>query len=164
MTAAPVRRDLPRGLVLAAAGEGDVEAVFRIRTAVEHNHLDRAALSRRGITPEWVRHLLRHGALSVWGAWTSEREMVGFCAVKPQAREIFGLFVMPGWQGRGVGDALLRLAVEDLLRRGAGAIGLETGRGTPAHGFYLRRGWVETGSDPEAEDVALRLTPGRGGR
>ena len=159
-----VEPGLPEDVVLAPAGEEDVEAVFRIRTAVSHNHLDRAALAERGITPAWVRHLVRHGALRIWGAWTPERDMVGFCAVKPQAREIFGLFVVPGWQGRGVGSALLDTAVDHLWRGGAGTIGLETGRGTPAHGFYLRRGWVEVASDPEAEDVPLRLRTGAAGR
>jgi GNAT superfamily N-acetyltransferase len=144
------------GVEIAAARCEDIDEVFRIRVAVEHNHLSMQALAARGITPDWTRHLLREGILAIWCAWAPGPRMAGFCAVNVMAREIFGLFVAPSCQGEGVGSALLASAVEALAARGVGALSLATGRGTPAHGFYLRRGWVEVGDGSVAGDVALR--------
>jgi tRNA (guanine37-N1)-methyltransferase len=64
---------------------------------------------------------------------------------RPEGRwYVARLAVAPDWQGRGVGSLMMDL-IEGLAPPGTAAISLLTGAGsTPNHGFYRRRGYVET--------------------
>ena len=64
---------------------------------------------------------------------------------RPEGRwYVARLAVAPDWQGRGVGSLMMDL-IEGLAPPGTVAISLLTGAGsTPNHGFYRRRGYVET--------------------
>lgn len=145
-------------VMVRAALPGDVPAVFRIRVSVRQNHLSMAELAARGITEQWVARLMVDGALRTWCAECDGR-VVGFSMVKIHAREVFALFVAPGFEGRGIGSRLLREAVGYLAGSGARTVRLSTGPGTRAHSFYLRRGWQEVGLDEHNEDVLLELKP-----
>ena len=67
---------------------------------------------------------------------------------------IFGLFVHPAYEGRGIARALLPLACEDLRAAGFSEATLTTGHGTRAERFYRENGWQETGRqvDGQGED------------
>ncbi len=69
-------------------------------------------------------------------------------------RAIFGLFVHPAYEGRGIARALLPLACEDLRAAGFSEATLTTGPGTRAERFYRENGWQETGRqvDGQGED------------
>ena len=70
---------------------------------------------------------------------------------------IFALFTLPGFEGRGFGSALITCCENDLRSRGFSEAHLDTAPNTIAHRFYLRRGWREykkPGGNPL--DVFLR--------
>jgi GNAT superfamily N-acetyltransferase len=138
------------------ATAADLDGVFRVRVSVAENHLSAGALAARGITPAWMARLMAEGALRVWCA-EAGAEVVGFCAVKPQAREVFGLFVSPGHQGRGVGSSLLAEGMAYLAGLNRKPVRLGTAPGTRAHAFYLRRGWRPVGLDTGHGDVVLEM-------
>ena len=62
---------------------------------------------------------------------------------------IFALFVLPEFEGRGYGTALLVACENDLAARGIADAWLSTGSGTKAAAFYARHGWTPTGADPK---------------
>jgi GNAT superfamily N-acetyltransferase len=64
---------------------------------------------------------------------------------------IFALFVLPGYEGKGLGTRLLDAAVEWLWQSGIERIWLTTARDTRAARFYPLRGWVCVAELPNGE-------------
>lgn len=81
----------------------------------------------------WRDHVF--AGCQVWGAWEDNR-LVGVIAYRDGFIE--QLYVLPGFQGRGAGGALL-----DIARRGQGRLRLWTfQRNGGARRFYEQRGFV----------------------
>ncbi|WP_279481357.1 GNAT family N-acetyltransferase [Aureimonas sp. SK2] len=75
--------------------------------------------------------------------------MVGFSMIDAEEGSLFAAFVLPGFEGRGIGRALIARAEAALFER-FDAIWLETDPDSRAARLYHRLGWraVETaGSD-----------------
>ena len=64
---------------------------------------------------------------------------------------IWALFLLPEWEGRGLGRVLLEQAVEWLWREGCERIWLTTEAGSRAEGFYARLGWAPVGVTDKGE-------------
>jgi GNAT superfamily N-acetyltransferase/phosphoglycolate phosphatase-like HAD superfamily hydrolase len=128
----------------------DIDAIFRVRTAVVHNHMSEDELRKVGITREWVAKQLRTGDLDGWVATCGGR-VEGFSLATDATREVNALFVLPEKSGYGMGMELLDAAVEHLRNQAPGPVRLRTDPKTPAYAFYLRRGWRDTGENHEAD-------------
>lgn len=137
-TSAPVRPRL--------ATPADVPAIFAVRTSVRENHLDRAQLAERGITPAVVEETLARAGARTWVV-ESRGEITAFCMADAQQGTVFALFVHPTAEGRGYGPALLREAEAWLFDAGWETIWLQTGAepGFRAHRFYQAAGWSLVG-------------------
>ena len=70
--------------------------------------------------------------------WVAEHEgqIVGFSMADREESMIWALFLLPEWEGRGLGTVLLERAVGWLWREGCERIWLTTGRGRRGGGFY----------------------------
>ncbi len=75
--------------------------------------------------------------------------------------EIWALFVRPGFEGHGLGQALLGACAAWLAAEGVTQAVLETDAGTRAEAFYRRFGWRETGRS--GTTLTFRLDLARGG-
>jgi GNAT superfamily N-acetyltransferase len=106
----------------------DMDAIFEVRTSVEHNHMN---------DDQWC---------AIYGD-----RIEGFSLTTAATREINALFVVPERAGYGMGMELLDAAVEYLRRQAPGPVRLRTDPTTPAYAFYLRRGWRDTGIDYEGD-------------
>jgi GNAT superfamily N-acetyltransferase len=98
--------------VIRAMRADDMGDTFAVRTSVAENALTLEQLERMGITPESVAASL-HGRAR---GWVAEKEgvVVAFAIADGETRSIFALFVAPGYEGRGLGSALLDRAVGNL--------------------------------------------------
>ncbi|SFC87667.1 Acetyltransferase (GNAT) family protein [Massilia yuzhufengensis] len=78
--------------------------------------------------------------------WVAEAdgEIVAFCYAARGDASIWALFVDPRHEGRGLGKALLALAVGWLFELGHERIRLGTAPDTRADRFYLAQGWDRT--------------------
>ena len=128
---------------------GDSAAMMAVRLAVRENVL----VNRDAVT-------ISGAAAYITGpgrGWVAEADgvMVGF-SIANRSGLIWALFVLPGWEGRGIGTRLLDACVDWLRSIGVGEAFLDTGPGTRAEGFYRHRGWQEAGRDDR--DVGFRLT------
>jgi len=87
------------------------------------------------------------------GAWCVdvEGDVVGFSLAFRNKRELSALFVLPNYEQRGFGSALLEEAVRWLESNSREPIRLVTDRKTPAYRFYKTRGWIDLGYGPEDE-------------
>jgi GNAT superfamily N-acetyltransferase len=85
----------------------------------------------------------------------------GLYRVEPRADEVWldMLFLLPGYQHRGLGSRLLAGAQAQAETRGV-PLRLQVVRGTPAIGFYRRHGFTATGETPYLVVMTWRGRPG----
>jgi ribosomal protein S18 acetylase RimI-like enzyme len=137
--------------VIRPATPEDVEAIFHIRTSVKENHLSREQLHDMGITEDAIREAIANEPC----AFVAEIDgvPVGFSMADMQEGSVFAAFILPDFEGRGLGRLLMH-EVEACLFRNHERIWLETARGSRAAGFYHRLGWFPVG-DTDASDIRL---------
>ncbi|MEM8640446.1 MAG: GNAT family N-acetyltransferase [Cyanobacteria bacterium P01_G01_bin.54] len=127
------------------AQTADIETIFDIRTSVKENHQSREEIAELGITPDSVAQMLQTDCC----AWIAELDgqPIGFAIANQTEQTIFGIFVLPQFEGRGAGRNLMAAAEAWLFAQGIEEIWLVTGNdpNLRAHGFYLRLGWLAAG-------------------
>ncbi|MBD1397198.1 GNAT family N-acetyltransferase [Pontibacter sp. JH31] len=72
-------------------------------------------------------------------------QVVGFSIVDLQDRNVWALFMLPEFEGQGIGKQLHRLMLDWYFQQTKETIWLGTDPGTRAEQFYRRQGWRETG-------------------
>lgn len=125
----------------------DRPRISEVRLAVRENRLSAASVARVDTTADWI---FENGAFWVW---EEDGAVQGFAVADPRDGTIFGLFIHPDYEGRGIARALLPRACEDLRTAGFAAATLTTGAGTRAERFYRENGWLETGRQDDGEVV-----------
>ncbi|NIK07444.1 ribosomal protein S18 acetylase RimI-like enzyme [Xanthomonas arboricola] len=120
------------------AGPADIDAIFDIRTRVHENRLSRDQLVEMGITPATIQKAI----LEAPCAWVAEVNgaPVGFSMVDVEEGCVFAAFVLPGFEGNGLGRRLMDKA-EACLFQHYRTIWLETAEANRASGFYRSLGW-----------------------
>lgn len=126
---------------IRTASEADIPILFEIRTSVRENHQSREELAALGVTPESIGEMMRASS-RVWVA-EIEGQPVAFSMADAGEGTIFAMFVRPGYEGRGLGRALMREAEGWLFGEGWEEIWLLTGSDPAlrANGFYRHLGW-----------------------
>jgi GNAT superfamily N-acetyltransferase len=146
------RPGLPHGIMIREAGRDDMPGISHVRISVSENLLTPEQLAARGITNESVAASFEKDAKG-WVAVDRDR-IVAFSIADRATSSVFALFVLPEYEGRGLGSRLLALAMEWLWRNGAASVWLTTGASTRAVRFYLARDFVITGAS-EHDDLRL---------
>ncbi|NIF28886.1 GNAT family N-acetyltransferase [Pantoea sp. Tr-811] len=120
------------------ASLADINAIFYIRTNVQENHLSHYQLAEMGITPEAIRQAISASPC----AWIAEVDgtPVGFSMADAEDGCVFAAFVLPQFEGLGLGRRLMNEA-EAFLSKTHQTIWLETAEGSRASGFYRNLGW-----------------------
>lgn len=133
---------------LRLAAPGDWDEVMTLRLSVAENRLSDPSRVTQAMYDDY---LLRRGR-----GWVvvEDGAILGFCIAALDG-EVWALFVRPGCEGRGVGQALMRACMAWLAGEGVAEARLETGAGTRAERFYRRFGWIEAGR--HGADISFRL-------
>ena len=129
----------------------DVAAIFRVRTAVKENVLTLQELAELGVTPDTIAELIR-STPCIWVA-EADGQVVGFAMVEGETACLFAAFVLPQYEGRGMGRDLVAVCEQALFRDHALAW-LETDGRSRAAGFYRHLGWAHA-ADLVDGDVRL---------
>ncbi|MGD1857701.1 MAG: GNAT family N-acetyltransferase [Leptolyngbyaceae cyanobacterium] len=136
---------------IRTAQQSDIDRLFEIRTSVVENHQSREEIAELGITPESVRNMLETDCC----AWVAEldHQTVGFSIANATEKAIFGIFVLPAFERRGVGRALMQAAESWLWSKDIEEIWLVTGNDPSlrAYGFYQYLGWIPVGVEPDGD-------------
>jgi ribosomal protein S18 acetylase RimI-like enzyme len=135
---------------------GDRPRISEVRNAVRENRLSPANVARVEDTARWI---YENGTFWVW---EQDGAVQGFAVADVRDGTIFGLFVHPDYEGRGIACALLPLACEDLRTAGHSVARLTTDPGSRAERFYRRNGWTDTGRRENGEIVFVRALVGGG--
>ncbi|KQB53929.1 GCN5 family acetyltransferase [Pseudomonas endophytica] len=133
---------------LRVAQFDDIDSIFDIRTRVKENHLSREQLTGMGITPDAIREAIAQAPC----IWIAEVEGVraGFSMADLQEGCVFAAFVLPEYEGRGLGRQLMDKAQTFLFERYP-TIWLETAEASRAYGFYRALGWTPVERLPEGD-------------
>jgi GNAT superfamily N-acetyltransferase len=123
----------------------DIEAMHRLRLAVSENRLR----DLRRVTPEHYREMLEEKGRG-W-VYEIDGDVRGFAIADRADRNIWALFVAPGFEGRGIGRVLHDVMVAWLFEVSAAPIWLTTEAGTRAASFYAAAGWREVRREGNGE-------------
>lgn len=139
-------------MIIREAIRDDIPDLVAVRRAVRENIL----------TSEISLERIAAG-LEVRGkGWVAEHEgrVVGFSMADLEEGMIWALFLLPEWEGQGLGRVLLERAVEWLWGEGRERIWLTTEPGSRAEGFYAHLGWSPMGVTDKGEArFELQRTP-----
>jgi ribosomal protein S18 acetylase RimI-like enzyme len=138
------------------AQASDVESIFTVRTSVTENHLSREEMLEMGISETTVRNMIEEN-LCAWVA-TDDDEVVGFSMISREKGSLFGLFVLPAYEGRGIGRRLTKIAEQELFKQHE-VVWLETDKNSRAAKFYMQLGW---GNKTSLTGANIRLEKQRG--
>jgi GNAT superfamily N-acetyltransferase len=134
------------GLIIAEATSADIAAMHRIRMVVRENILSDPAR----VKPSDYERMMTNNRGKAW-VGKVDGTIRGFSFADLQKRNLWALFIEPGFEGRGLGRLLHERAVGWLFENGAPTVWLTTDPGTRARTFYDRAGWRETGIDASGE-------------
>ena len=127
-------------MLIRVATPDDIDTLFAIRTSVVQNHLSREQMTALGITPQVLADSIR-AASCVWIAEVEGRP-AAFSMVDRAAGEVFAMFVLPGYEGQGLGRRLMAVAEAALFEQHERLFLITDGRDEiRANGFYQRLGW-----------------------
>lgn len=117
----------------------DIPQIQRVRNAVEENQLSDPSLVTDGDVADYIT---RRG--KGWVCLDSMR-IVAFAIVSVADRNVWALFVEPGYDKKGIGRQLHDRMMDWYFGQTADVIWLSTTPGTRAESFYRKSGWQETG-------------------
>ncbi|WP_394521993.1 GNAT family N-acetyltransferase [Pantoea sp. SGAir0184] len=136
---------------IRTAQAADIDGMFHVRISVIENHLSREEMRRIGITENVVADLIEKSRCA-WVA-TDDEKIIGFSMILPDEGYLFAAFVLPEYEGRGIGRRLVELAENELFRHHEIAW-LETDKQSRAAKFYIQLGW---GNKIDINDTDIRL-------
>ena len=132
-------------MIFREATVNDIDNYMIVRMAVTENVLDNPALVPR---EDNVDYLTKYGK-----GWVCEMngQIVGFSIVGLVQRNVWALFVMPAFEGKGIGGKLHDMMMNWYFTQTGETIWLGTEHGTKAATFYKKRGWREVGTHGDDE-------------
>jgi GNAT superfamily N-acetyltransferase len=142
----PAPRAHPRMFAIRRADEADIEAMFEIRASTRENAIPRARLEALGITVQSMTESLARDSYRLFVA-ECDGVAAGFSVAEAADGEVQALAVRAGYEGRGIGRALLAAAVEFLRGRGVARPFLYTSPRADWRAYHVYRdhGWRATG-------------------
>ena len=130
------------GFTVRPATVADIPAMHDVRLAVREN----ALRDPTRVQPADYAALLAGAGRGVVAE--AGGRLVGFGIADGASRNLWALFVAPGFEGRGIGRALHDELLDWLFAQGDGPAWLTTGAGTRAERFYREAGWQPAGQAP----------------
>ena len=128
------------------ATKNDFPAMHRVRMSVREN-----VLSNPNLVTEKDYHTMMENGGKGWVCFKDDA-LVGFAIVDLQKRNIWALFVAPGFEDQGVGKQLQQMMLDwSFAQKGVDSLWLSTAPGTRAEQFYLKTGWQMTGLTASGE-------------
>ncbi|WP_186373889.1 GNAT family N-acetyltransferase [Yersinia rohdei] len=134
----------------------DIDGMFEVRTSVIENHLSREEMRQLGITESVVADMIEKNHCS-WVA-TENDKIIGFTMILPDEGCLFAAFVLPEYEGRGIGRRLVVLAEQELFKYHE-IVWLETDKNSRAAKFYIQLGW---GNETNINGTDIKLEKHRG--
>jgi ribosomal protein S18 acetylase RimI-like enzyme len=136
----------------------DAEECVELRGRTRENAFSACSLAALGITAKSWGSDIATGKLP-GHVCTMNGQMIGYCFGDRTSGEIVVLAVLPEYENRGIGKALLSKVIDDLRASGHERLFLGCSS-DPAHrsyGFYRHLGWRATGTVDDNDDEVLEF-------
>jgi GNAT superfamily N-acetyltransferase len=132
-------------MAVRIATRADIPQIQFVRNAVKENMLSDPALVPDKDVEDYMFNRGR--------GWVYEAEgrIVGFAIVSLIDKNVWALFVEPGFDKKGAGRKLHDAMMDWYFEQEVGDIWLGTAPGTRAEQFYRKAGWRETGMHGKGE-------------
>jgi GNAT superfamily N-acetyltransferase len=134
---------------------GDIAACIVLRGQTRENSVSAARLAEAGITEaSWAQQVNSGELLGVVAQ--CEGRLVGYCFGASTTGEVVVLALLPAFEGRGLGKALLQWVMRALRACGHQRLflGCADDPAVRSWGFYRHLGWRTTGSrDAHGDEV-----------
>ncbi len=152
------RRKLMPSLTFRSAKPEDAVSCIRIRGLTRENAFSEEQLRELGITAESWGAGIEDASYPGFVACIDD-EMIGYCFGDRDSGEIVVLALLPAYEGRGIGKALLAMMVTHLQKQGFQRLFLACASDprVRSYGFYRHLGWKSTGDFDELGDEVLEL-------
>ena len=126
-------------MIFREATVNDIDNYMVVRMAVQENVLNNPALVTREVNEAY---LTKDGK-----GWVCEidHRIVGFSIVGLTQRNVWALFVLPAFEGKGIGTKLHNIMIDWYFCQINDTIWLGTEKNTKAENFYKNKGWTVVG-------------------
>lgn len=145
-------------MTIRPAVPADAARCLEIRGKTRQNAVTAQQLAAFGITVDSWRDDIQSGALPGY-VCLIDQEIAGYCFAIRKTGEIAVLALLPGYEGKGIGQELLGHMIHDLHAFGFTRLflGCSPDPVTRSHGFYRHLGWKFTGTYDAHGDEVLEL-------
>lgn len=132
-------------MIFREAKVEDIDNYMIVRMAVKENVLNNPALVPK---QDNIDYLTKFGK-----GWVCEIDgkIVGFAIVGLTQRNVWALFVLPEFEGKGIGSKLHDIMMDWYFTQTSEVIWLGTEQNTTAESFYKRKGWKVVGMHGDDE-------------
>ncbi len=126
-------------MIIREAKIEDIKQIQVVRNSVKENMLSSPDLVSDKDCSEF---LFKRGK-----GWVCqiENRVIGFAIADLQANNIWALFLLPEFEGRGIGRRLQNIMLDWYFSTGKEHVWLGTAPGTKAEQFYTKTGWIKSG-------------------
>ena len=132
-------------MIFREATTRDVAQIQHVRNAVKEN-----VLSHPSLVPDAdvIEYITNRGK-----GWVAEdgEGLVGFAIADVVGANIWALFLLPEYEGKGIGRQLHKLMLDWYFSQSDKTVWLGTAPRSRAEGFYRKAGWTETGTHGKGE-------------
>lgn len=138
----------------------DTADCIRLRGMTSENAFSVEQLAELGITLDSWQAGIRDDSLPGYVAIV-EGKMIGYCFGDSTTGEVVVLALLPDYENKGIGKALLSLVIENFKTLGFRRLflGCSSDPQSRSYGFYRHLGWRSTGLFDEANDEMLEYFP-----
>lgn len=132
-------------MIFRDAQKEDIKRIQVIRHAVKENVLSSADLVTDLDCENYITHRGK--------GWVCEIEgtLVGFAIADLQGNSIWALFLLPEYEGKGIGKKLHQIMLDWYFSKTKEKVWLTTDSGTRAELFYKKAGWKVIGTKANGE-------------
>ena len=126
-------------MIFREAVTADIPQIQTVRNSVKENMLSDPAL-----VPDSDCEIYMHVRGKGWVCETDNR-IVGFAIVDLKENNVWALFLLPEYAGKGIGKKLHNIMLDRYFEQTTKTIWLGTAFNTRAEKFYRLQGWKEAG-------------------
>ena len=117
----------------------DIPQIQIVRNSVKENHLSNPNLIPDDLVEEFITKRGKGFVCEI------DKKIVGFSIVDFVENNVWALFLLPEFEGKGIGKKLHQLMLDEYFSKTKETIWLSTEANSRAETFYKKQGWKNAG-------------------